>query len=68
MVDRYTRFILTVIAVCLVWIVIRDTPVVATVLAQAGLPTYKGGTVHVTIRGIDECTSCAWESLPVKVQ
>lgn len=67
MVDRYTKAVLTVIAVCLLWIVIRDIPLVSTAWAQSGFPTYRGGTVPVTIRGIDECGSCSWESLPVHV-
>ena len=67
MVDRYTKFVLTIIAICLVWIVLRDLPLVETVRAQSGFPVYTGGTVPVTIRGIDECASCRWEPLPVKV-
>jgi hypothetical protein len=63
--NRYTSFILTVIAVCLVVIVIRDVPIISKAMAQSGL--YKGDTVAVTIRGIDECSSCRWVPLPVKV-
>ena len=39
MVDRYTKFVLTIIAVCLVWIAARDTAV----------PTYAQGTMDVNI-------------------
>jgi len=66
MVDRYTRFILTIIAACLVIIVVRDIPIVSKALAQAAL--YRGDTLPVTIRGIDECSSCRWEALPVKIE
>ena len=66
MIDRYTKTVLTIIAALLAIIVIRDIPLVATTFAQAGL--YKGDTVAVTIRGIDECSSCRWESLPVEVR
>ena len=40
MVDRYTKFILTVIALCLVWISVRDT----------APPAYAQGIVDVNIR------------------
>lgn len=65
MIDRYTKVILTVIAVSLVTIVLRDIPIVRDAIAQSA--GYKGNTVAVPIRGIDECAKCAWEPLPVKV-
>jgi hypothetical protein len=65
MVDRYTKFILTVIACLLAVVIVRDIPLVSTALAQFRL--YKGDTLAVTIRGIEECMSCSWEPLPVKV-
>ena len=65
MVDRYTKVVLTVIAAALVTIVVRDIPFVSDALAQSGW--YRGDTVPVTIRGIDECGSCSWEPLPVRV-
>lgn len=65
MVDKYTKVILTIIAVSLVIIILRDVPIIREALAQTA--GYKGGTIAVTIRGIDECGSCAWEPLPVKV-
>lgn len=64
--DRYTKVILTIIALNLSVIVVRDLPIVSEALAQAGW--YTGDTVPVTIRGIDECSSCRWESLPVEIQ
>lgn len=47
-------------------IVVRDIPFVSQALAQSGW--YRGDTVPVTIRGIDECPSCRWEALPVVVR
>ena len=64
--DRYTKCVLTVIAVMLTIIAARDTPLFQPALAQAGL--YKGGTIAVTIRGIDERSACSWEPLPVRVK
>jgi hypothetical protein len=63
--DRYTKVVLTVIAACLVVIVVRDIPLISNAMAQGGL--YRGDTVAVTIRGIDECSSCNWEAIPVRV-
>jgi hypothetical protein len=65
MIDKYTKVILTIIAVSLVIIILRDVPIIKEALAQTA--GYKGSTIAVTIRGIDECGSCAWEPLPVKV-
>lgn len=65
MLDRYSKVILTIIAACLVMLVIRDVPVISEALAQSGW--YRGDTVPVTIRGIDECGSCRWEAIPVEV-
>ena len=66
MIDRYTNFILTVIACLLAILIVRDIPLASTALAQYRL--YKGETLAVTIRGIDECPSCKWEPLPVRVE
>ncbi len=57
MADRYTKVILTVIAVCLVIIVVRDRPVVTPALAQA--------PVHVVIDGV---APDAFASTPVPVR
>jgi len=65
MLDQYSKVVFSVIAVCLVVIVLRYIPFISKAMAQAGL--YKGETVAVTIRGIDECASCRWEALPVKL-
>ena len=46
MVDRYAKIVLTVIALCLVLIVLRDAPVVRAAFAQTG-------PVHVIIDGVD---------------
>lgn len=66
MVDAYTKILLTVIAACLTIIVVRDIPFVSEAMAQSGW--YRGDTIPVTIRGIDECGSCRWEALPVEIQ
>ena len=65
MLDRYSKIVLSVIALCLVIIVLRDIPFISKAMAQAGL--YRGDTVAVTIRGIYECPSCRWEPLPVQL-
>ena len=65
MIDRYTKVVLTVIAVCLVVIVARDIPIVRVAVAET--TGYRDAPTEVIIRGIDECSSCRWESLPVKI-
>jgi hypothetical protein len=62
--DAYTRTILTVIAICLVWLCIRDL-VVAPVSAQ-----FDRGreVVKVQIVSIDEAPTLNWEALPVTVR
>jgi len=66
MVDRYTKFILTVIALCLVWISVRDT----------APPAYAQGIMDVNIRelagkdlrcGIG-CGGILSSGLPVEIQ
>jgi hypothetical protein len=66
MIDRYTKAVLTAIALLLGVIVARDIPFIGAAFAQVGL--YKGDTIAVTIRGIDECPRCRWEPLPVKME
>jgi hypothetical protein len=45
-VDRYTKIVLTFIALCVLGIVLRDAPVVRAAFAQTG-------PVHVIIDGVD---------------
>jgi hypothetical protein len=46
MIDRYTKAVLTVIAVCLVVIIMRDIPIVKQAAAQSG------GPVHVVVDSV----------------
>ena len=68
MVDRYTKAVLTVIAVCLLWLVVRDVTLVKP--AQAASPTevvvtgWRAGTVIVEI---DSISPLAGGVLPVRV-
>ena len=65
MVDRYTKFVLTIIAVCLVWIAARDTAV----------PTSAQGTMDVNITEVAGtrlscgvlCTGILDDGIPVHV-
>ncbi len=59
--DRYLRVVLTVIAVCLVWICLRDVAVVK--------PAYAAGTMDVNIASIGgrEIISIS-PGLPVEVK
>jgi len=59
-VDWYTKVILTIIAVCMVVIVIRGTDFIYPAHASPG------GVVDVRIVSIDE-GSGRWEALPVKI-
>lgn len=62
-VDWYTKSILTVIAVCLAALVIRDIVNIPVVEAA----TDRGeNVVKVQIVSIDESPSLAWEALPVR--
>jgi len=56
--DRYLRVVLTVIAVCLVWICLRDVAVVK--------PAHASGTMDVRIVGVKIMPS-GRTSLPVHV-
>jgi len=64
-IDRYTKVVLTVIAVCLVWISVRDVRFVAT--AQAGVVD-QNQVVKVQIVSIDEASTMRWEPLPVAIR
>lgn len=57
--DRYTRFVLTVIAACLVYLVAKDALTPADAQAQA---RYGQGVVIV---GIQRGPGAPWEPLPV---
>jgi hypothetical protein len=64
MVDRYTKFILTVIAASLVIIILRDVPIVRNAFAAEGpvAVTISDEPVSVTIQGVN-----TWSPLPVQV-
>jgi hypothetical protein len=60
-VDFYTKFILTVIAICLVWICIRDMDIIP--------KAYAAGTddiVDVRIRAIERSSWEEWDSLRIE--
>jgi hypothetical protein len=64
--DKYTKFILTVIAICLTVIVVRDIDIIP--VANAA-PVDRGDNVlKVQIVSIDESPNLRWEAIPVKVQ
>jgi len=65
-VDRYTKCVLTVIAVCLLWSCLRDSELIPPAYAS---PTDRGDEViKVQLVSIDESPSLQWESIPVKVR
>ena len=61
--DLYTKFVLTVIAACLVWLCLRDVALVSSV--QAAPPQY--GTQDVRITAIRLGGGDGYNYLPVKV-
>jgi hypothetical protein len=61
MVDRYTKMILTVIALALVALTIQPYTLPRPATAQ-------GGVVDVRIRGIDEASSLRWEAINVRCE
>lgn len=63
--DGYTKAVLSVIAICLVAIVLRDLGVVPT--AQAAIDRGEQ-VVKVQIVSIDEAPHLAWESIPVRME
>lgn len=71
--DTYTKMVLTVIAVCLVWICARDITVTRTVEAQMGSKVILSGAdapIPVVIQGIKRGKNVVgqdlpWEKLPV---
>ena len=58
--DRYMRAVLTVIAVCLVWICLRDVVIVE--------PAHAQGRMDVNISGVGGKGIFYGDSLPVKVE
>jgi hypothetical protein len=58
MVDRYTKIILTVIALALLALVVQHYTLPKEASAQ-------GAVVDVRIRGIDEASSLRWEAINV---
>ena len=58
-IDVYTKIVLTIIAACLVLLVLKAYNVVT--------PAYAADVVDVRIRGIDEAGHLRWEDLPVKI-
>jgi len=72
--DRYLKIVLTIIAICLVWICIRDIEIGQRNLFASGNSSGQqevyvtGGELDVCIRGIDESPYKRWEALPVEVQ
>ena len=59
MVDRYTKAVLTVIAVCLAIIAVRDLPFARTATAQ--------DKVHVVVDEVDRF-AFRFATVPVKIQ
>ena len=56
----YTKTVLTVIAVCLIALLLREANIVPFV--------YASDVVDVRIVGIDESGSLRWEAIPVEVK
>lgn len=56
---RYLKAVLTVIAVCLVWICLRDVVIVK--------PAHAQGTMDVNISGVGGKSILYGDSLPVKM-
>lgn len=65
-VDLYTKSILTVIAVCLTAIVVRDVPTLPEAHAVSVSDRGKD-VVRVQIVSIDESPPLRWDALPVEV-
>ena len=59
-IDGYTRFILTVIALCLVWICVRDIPVIPKAYAEPA-----DNVVDVRIRAVERMPGEEWDSFSV---
>ena len=64
-VDAYTKFILTIIAICLTAILLRDVDIIP----EAQAATARGdNVVKVQIVSIDESPSLRWEAIPVEIK
>lgn len=59
-VDLYTKIVLTIIAICLVWICLGDTKWVSSL--QASTPQL----VDVRIKSIDQEGNLPWDSISIK--
>lgn len=60
-VDAYTKFILTIIAVCLVWICLRDVNMIPKAYASVA-----DEIVDVRIRAIERSSWEEWDSLHIE--
>ncbi len=71
-VDIYTKIILTVIAVCLAVIVLRDINIVSEAQAQAQAQpresAFREDVIKVQIVGIKKTHQAPWDKLPVEVK
>jgi hypothetical protein len=56
--DRYTKTLLTIIAVSLMWIAFKDSQIISNAMASSG-------TVEVKIVGMDVSR---YQALPVKIE
>lgn len=69
-IDLYTKVVLTIIALCLVWVCVKDVSVTQTASAQGTQPVsivgITGGLIiPVGISGIEQYPSAPWDPLPV---
>ncbi len=69
-VDIYTKIILTVIAMCLTVIVLRDINIVSEAQAQAQARELASGedVINVQLVGIKKTHRAPWDKLPVEVK
>ena len=73
-VDIYTKIILTVIAMCLTAIVLRDIDIVSEAQAQAQAQAqpresaFREDVIKVQIVGIKKTHQAPWDKLPVEVK
>lgn len=71
-IDLYTKVVLTIIALCLIWVCVKDISFSRTASAQSTQPVSivgitQGLIIPVGISGIDQYPSTPWEPLPVSV-